>query len=89
MSLGRNAKSGHSESSEMDIDGMSGLYLIVLSLLSITPFCSQCYFSTCFTTCLEFCQASDIAKLQRQFRIMEGDGQAYSTQAREQICKHQ
>ncbi|KAL7408573.1 hypothetical protein ABVT39_025779 [Epinephelus coioides] len=32
---------------------------------------------------------SEIAKLQRQFRIMEGDRQAYSIQAREQIRKQQ
>ncbi|XP_034724976.1 coiled-coil domain-containing protein 114 isoform X2 [Etheostoma cragini] len=32
---------------------------------------------------------SEIAKLQRQFRIMEGDRQAYNIQAREQIRKQQ
>ncbi|KAM6947019.1 coiled-coil domain-containing protein 114 [Lycodopsis pacificus] len=32
---------------------------------------------------------SEIAKLQRQFRIMEGDRQAYNFQAREQIRKQQ
>ncbi|XP_029288040.1 coiled-coil domain-containing protein 114 [Cottoperca gobio] len=32
---------------------------------------------------------SEIAKLQRQFRIMEGDRQAYTIQAREQIRKQQ
>ncbi|XP_076603959.1 coiled-coil domain-containing protein 114 [Chaetodon auriga] len=32
---------------------------------------------------------SEIAKLQRQFRIMEGDRQAYNLQAREQIRKQQ
>ncbi|KAL6111933.1 odad1 [Pungitius sinensis] len=32
---------------------------------------------------------SEIAKLQRQFRIMEGDRQAYNNQAREQIRKQQ
>ncbi|XP_053301893.1 coiled-coil domain-containing protein 114 [Pleuronectes platessa] len=32
---------------------------------------------------------SELAKLQRQFRIMEGDRQAYSLQAREQIRKQQ
>nr|XP_019956998.1 PREDICTED: coiled-coil domain-containing protein 114-like [Paralichthys olivaceus]XP_019956999.1 PREDICTED: coiled-coil domain-containing protein 114-like [Paralichthys olivaceus]XP_019957000.1 PREDICTED: coiled-coil domain-containing protein 114-like [Paralichthys olivaceus] len=32
---------------------------------------------------------SELAKLQRQFRIMEGDRQAYSIQAREQIRKQQ
>ncbi|KAM8916812.1 coiled-coil domain-containing protein 114 isoform 3-T3 [Spinachia spinachia] len=32
---------------------------------------------------------SEIAKLQRQFRVMEGDRQAYNIQAREQIRKQQ
>ncbi|TNN66222.1 hypothetical protein EYF80_023561 [Liparis tanakae] len=32
---------------------------------------------------------SEIAKLQRQFRIMEGDRQVYNIQAREQIRKQQ
>ncbi|XP_039971974.1 coiled-coil domain-containing protein 114 [Xiphias gladius] len=56
MPRGRSAKSAHSDSSEMDIDGTA---------------------------------ESEIAKLQRQFRIMEGDRQAYNIQAREQIRKQQ
>ncbi|XP_067443059.1 coiled-coil domain-containing protein 114 isoform X1 [Thunnus thynnus] len=56
MPRGRSARSAHSDSSEMDIDGTA---------------------------------ESEIAKLQRQFRIMEGDRQAYNIQAREQIRKQQ
>lgn len=40
--------------------------------------------------CIRFIKAeSEIAKLQRQFRIMEGDRQAYNIQARKQIRKQQ
>ncbi|KAM7402314.1 hypothetical protein PAMP_017561 [Pampus punctatissimus] len=56
MPRGRSARSAHSDSSEMDIDGTA---------------------------------ESEISKLQRQFRIMEGDRQAYNIQAREQIRKQQ
>ncbi|KAM4613743.1 coiled-coil domain-containing protein 114 [Polymixia lowei] len=54
MPRGKSATSAHSDSSEMDFDGIA---------------------------------ETEMAKLQRQFRIMEGDRQAYSIQSQEHIRK--
>lgn len=72
----------------MDMDGAGNVqYLIIdikwwyltIIVLSVTVIYMMGFFLA----------ESEITKLQRQFRIMEGDRQAYNIQAREQIRKQQ
>lgn len=95
MPRGRSAASARSESSEMDVDGTGSIAFVIIINNKMLMLCLALPVAwmnsnnaiTLFICCVW--AESEIAKLQRQFRIMEGDRQAYNIQAREQIRKQQ
>lgn len=87
MPRGKSAISAISDDSGMDVDASGNLKRNIINNILFFMVTSV-YFNNKMITHMIF-TLSEIAKLQRQFRIMEGDRQAYSIQARKQIRKQE
>lgn len=82
MPRGRSANSVRSDSSDLDFDGI-GMQMQWLLIIKNYYHADECFYATSCLCPVE----TEMEKLQRQFRIMERDRQAYSIQSQEKIRK--
>lgn len=87
MNRGRAAPSARSDTSEMDAEGTGNVMLDMNNYWYSPP---DVYVGeTSINACLAVHTESEITRLKRQLRIMEGERHAYDFQTREQIRKQQ
>lgn len=87
MNRGRAAPSARSDSSEMDAEGTGNVLLDMNNYCYSPPIVYVGKTST--NVRLTVSTESEITRLKRQLRIMEGERHAYDFQTREQIRKQE